>query len=82
MSSRPAEVGSSDIARETGVGAHIVRPSFPSAVSVDRAGAQYPQGVRRIRKRQSRQRLRCVRPYKVNGASGGRKILTDNRQTH
>ena len=25
--------------------------------------AQYPQGVRRIRKRQSRQRLRCVRPY-------------------
>ena len=63
MSSRPAEVGSSDIARETGVGAHIVRPSFPSAVSVDRAGAQYPQGVRRIRKRQSRQRLRCVRPY-------------------
>ena len=25
-------------------------------------GAQYPQGVRRIRKRQSRQRLRCVRP--------------------
>ena len=26
-------------------------------------GAHYPQGVRRIRKRQSRQRLRCVRPY-------------------
>ena len=25
---------------KTGVGAHIVRPSFPSAVSVDRAGAQ------------------------------------------
>ena len=36
---------------------------WPGTVGVDRAGAQYPQGVRRIRKRQSRQRLRCVRPY-------------------
>ena len=48
---------------KTNVGAHSVRPSFSGAVGVDRAGAQYPQGVRRIRKRQSRQRLRCVRPY-------------------
>ena len=68
----PYGAGLSDMA---GVGAHIVRPSFPSAVSVDRAGAQYPQGVRRIRKRQSRQRLRCVRPYRcmtnTTGKYGG-----------
>ena len=35
---------------KTDVGAHTVRPPFPGAAGVDRAGAQYPQGVRRIRK--------------------------------
>ena len=67
--SRPTRDGAPRSSRPTNgiakhiMWAHTVRPSSPSAANVDRAGAQYPQGVRRIRKRQSRQRLRCVRPY-------------------
>ena len=67
--SRPTRDGAPRSSRPTNgiakhiMWAHTVRPSSPSAANVDRAGTQYPQGVRRIRKRQSRQRLRCVRPY-------------------
>jgi hypothetical protein len=71
----PYGAGPPDMA---GVGAHIVRPFFPNAAGVDRAGAQYPQGVRRIRKRQSRQRLRCVRPY--NHHRQPRRPLPHNEQ--
>ena len=59
----PYGAGPPDVVRENRCRGAQCAPGLLQYGGPDRTGAQYPQGVRRIRKRQSRQRLRCVRPY-------------------